>query len=65
MIYRIELQPTETGGTIAAWEQIITGLTEEGNRYVLTLKPSDFTAMLARMQEWLQHYLSTGEAINA
>ena len=63
MIYRIELQGTQTGGTVVSWEQIITGLTEEGNRYVETLTQSDFTAMLAQMQEWLQNYLDTGEAV--
>lgn len=65
MIYRIELQGTENGGTVVNWEQIITGLTEEGNHHVQALKQSDFTAMLAQMQEWLQHYLSTGEKINS
>ena len=65
MIYRIELQGTETGGTVVSWEQIITGLTEKGNQHVQTLQQSDFTAMLAQMQEWLQHYLATGEAVNS
>jgi mRNA-degrading endonuclease toxin of MazEF toxin-antitoxin module len=62
MIYRIELEGTQTGGTVARWEQIVTGLTEEGNKHVGTLKQSDFTAMLAQMEEWLQHYLATGGA---
>ena len=62
MIYRIELRGTQTGGTVVSWEQIITGLTEEGNRHVETLTQSDFTAMLAQMQEWLQSYLDTEEA---
>lgn len=64
MIYRIELQGTETGGTVVSWEQIITGLTEEGNQHVQTLQQSDFTAMLSHMQELLQHYLTSGEAVN-
>jgi hypothetical protein len=59
MIYRIELEGTQTGGTVASWEQIITGLTKAGNRHVQTLKQSDFTAMLAHMEELLQHYLAT------
>ena len=57
MIYRIDLQSTLTGGTIVNWEQIITGLTEEGNQHIETLTQSDFTVMLAQMQEWLQSYL--------
>ena len=64
MVYRIELQGTETGGTVVSWEQVITGLTEEGNQHVQTLQQSDFTAMLSHMQELLQHYLTSGEAVN-
>ena len=64
MVYRIELQGTETGGTVVSCEQIITGLTEEGNQHVQTLQQSDFTAMLSHWQELLQHYLATGEAVN-
>ena len=64
ILYRFELQGTETGGTVVSWEQIITGLTEEGNRHVETLKQSDFTAMLAHMEELLQHYLATSKAAN-
>lgn len=60
MIYRIELESTETGGTIAKWEQIITGLTEEGNKHVNKLQQADFTAMLANIEELLQHYLEEG-----
>jgi len=60
MAYRIELQGTETGGTVVSWEQTITGLTEEGNQHVNTLRQSDFTAMLLHMQELLQHYLAAG-----
>lgn len=58
MIYRIELRGTEDGGTVARWEQTITGLNEEGNQHVQTLQQSDFIAMLAQMQEWLQDYLA-------
>ena len=57
MIYRIQLEITETGGTIAKWEQIITGLTEEGNKHVKQLQQADFTAMLGNIEELLQHYL--------
>jgi len=64
MVYRIELQGTETGGAIVSWEQIITGLTEEGNQHVKKLQQADFTAMLSHMQELLQHYLATGKAVN-
>jgi len=41
--------------------QDFAGLTEEGNRHSEALAQSDFTAMLAQMQEWLQNYLGTGE----
>jgi hypothetical protein len=64
MIYRIEVQGTENGGTVVSWQQIITGLTEEGNQYVRTLQQSDFTAMLSHMQKLLEHYLSAGKAVN-
>ena len=64
MVYRIELQGTETGGTVLDCEQVITGLTEEGNQHVRMLEQSDFTAMLSHWQELLQHYLATAEAVN-
>ena len=64
MVYRTELQGTETGGTVVSCEQVITGLTEEGNQRIQTLQQSDFTAMLSHWQELLQHYLATGEAVN-
>jgi len=63
-VYRIELQGTETGGTVVSCEQVITGLTEEGNQHVKKLQQADFTAMLSHMQELLQHYLATGKAVN-
>ena len=63
MIYRIDLQSTPSGGTTVRWEQIVTGLSEEGNRHVESLQQADFTAMLSQMQEWLQQYLDTGERI--
>jgi hypothetical protein len=63
MIYRIELQRTKDDGTYVIWEQIITGLSEEGNLHVQNLRQSDFTAMLGQMEEWLQHYLYTREVI--
>ena len=64
MVYRIELQGTETGGTVVSFEQVITGLSEEGNQHVQTLQQSDFTALLLHWQELLQHYLNTGKAAN-
>ena len=65
MMYRIELQGTQAGGTVVHWEQIITGLNEAGNQHIETLEQSDFTAMLAQMQQWLQDYLDTGEAVRS
>ena len=62
MLYKIKLEGTPTGGTLAVWEQVITGLSEEGNRHVKTLKQSDFTAILVHIEELLQHYLDTSKA---
>ena len=64
MVYRVDLRGTEAGGTAVRWEQIITGLTEEGNQHIQTLQQSDFTAMLAHMEELLQHDLATSKAAN-
>ena len=58
MIYRVALRGAEAGGTTVRWEQIVTGLNEEGNQHVETLRQSDFTAMLAKMQEWLADHLA-------
>lgn len=60
MLYRIELQRTEEGGTSVAWEQVLTGLSEKGNHHVKNLRQSDFTAMIGQVEKWMQHYLETG-----
>ena len=64
VVLRIELQGTETGGTVVTWEQVITGLTEEGNHHIQKLEQSDYTAMLSHFQELLQHYFDSGKASN-
>jgi len=60
MLYRIRLHRTAEGGTTVGWEQILTGLSEDGNRHVEASSQNDFTAMIGRLEKWMQHYLDTG-----
>ncbi|HLS81490.1 MAG TPA: hypothetical protein VK025_08810 [Steroidobacter sp.] len=64
MIYNVEARSDEPGTVRLFWEQIITGLTEEGNGLVESLRETDFVEMMSAMQELLQHYLDTGKMMS-
>ena len=63
IIYNIEVCSNKPAGTKLSWEQIITGLTPEGNKYVEALREEDFVDRLHGMEKLLQHYLDSGEVM--
>ena len=58
--YTITLQPIENGKTEAEWRQVITGLTEEGDRLIEQEPGEAYRAQMERLAEMLNHYLKTG-----
>jgi len=63
MIYTITALPGEKGQTRLHWQQVVTGLTPEGNAYVGRLRQRDFTLMLSDMERRLQYFLDTGRML--
>ncbi len=63
IIYNIKVQSAGEGKVQLSWEQIITGLNEEGNGFVEDLRQEDFSTMLDDMEKRLQYYLDTDEMI--
>ncbi|MDA8019862.1 MAG: SRPBCC family protein [Thermoanaerobaculia bacterium] len=49
--------------TNVVWNQEITALNEEGDRFVGELKESDFAEMIAKVELMLEHFLRTGEPL--
>ena len=62
--YTITLQPTEGGKTEAEWRQVITGLTEEGDRLVEQKPGEAYRAQMEMLAEMLNHHLSTGRRLS-
>ncbi len=63
--YRISLKDNAHGQTIALWEQIVTGLTETGNRYVESLSNLEFGIKIKELENMINYYLETGEMLIA
>ena len=63
--YRITLIDNANGQTTAVWEQIVTGLTDEGNRYVESLTNLDFGLKIKGLEILINYYLETGEMLRA
>lgn len=59
MQYDIELEPDGDQSTILTWQQVVTSLSEAGDRHVTLLSDVDFTAMIARLEGLLNDYLGT------
>jgi hypothetical protein len=62
--YTITLHQTEGGKTDAKWRQVVTGLTEEGDRLVEQEPGEAYRAQMERLAELLNHYLSTGQRLS-
>jgi len=59
--YDIHLAPAGDGSTTLEWQQEITALDAQGDRYVAALKQEDFASMIESLESMLDHYLATGE----
>jgi len=61
--YRITLAENGNGTTSATWEQTITALTENGNRYIESQSNEEFSKKIKGLEKLLNHYLETGEML--
>lgn len=57
MQYDIRLEARPDGSTILVWEQVVTALSDEGDRHVAALRESDFAATIDKLEELLNRYL--------
>ena len=60
--YDIVLEPAGDESTRLTWQQVITSLSEAGDRHVASLRESDFAANIAKMEGLLNGYLGAGRA---
>lgn len=60
MRYSITLSEADDGSTSAEWQQIITGLNDEGNQVVATLNDDVFHTEMQLIERMLNHYLEYG-----
>lgn len=58
--YDIRLNDNDDGTTLVSWEQQITGLNEDGNRFVSEMRESNFIDMVSMLEKLANHYLQTG-----
>lgn len=63
MRYTITLDRTREGQTRSEWRQVITGLNDEGNRFVDSLSDEAFRARMQMVEQMLNHYLATGRML--
>jgi len=62
--YDVYLEPAGDGSTRLRWEQEITALDESGDHHVAAQRQEDFAAMIGNLERMLEHYLTTGEALD-
>ena len=60
--YNITLKDNADGTSSSEWEQVITGLNEEGNRFVGGLSQEKYAEEKKKLETMLNHYLQTGKA---
>lgn len=61
--YAITLADNGDGTTEAHWQQVLTGLNDEGNRLVASLTDEAYRQRIAGLERRLNHYLTTGEML--
>ncbi|MBZ5536455.1 MAG: hypothetical protein LAO31_10905 [Acidobacteriia bacterium] len=62
--YNITLRDHSDGSSSAEWEQIITALNEEGNRFIESLSQERYATEKKILESLLNHYLKTGERLS-
>ena len=60
--YDIVLEPAVDDSTRLTWQQVVTSLSEEGDRHVASARESDFAAAIATLEDLLNGYLGAGRA---
>lgn len=61
--YSIELTDNKNGTTSALWKQTITTLNEAGDSFAAGLTEIDFNRKIMKLEQMLNHYLTTGEML--
>ncbi len=61
--YAISLKALGPGRTISEWKQVITGLGEEGNKFVRDLDGTGFETMCRMEERMLNHFLKAGKKL--
>ena len=61
--YSISLKTAGPGAAESEWKQVVTGLSEEGNRYVRNLDGAGFETMCRMEEKMLNHFLKTGQML--
>ena len=61
--YSIELIDNNNGTTTALWKQTITTLNEAGDNFAAGLTESIFNKKIQKLEQMLNHYLTTGEML--
>ncbi len=59
--YDIGLEAQDDGSTRLSWEQEITALSDEGDRHVAAQSQEEFSGLIGKVEQMLEHYLKTGE----
>jgi len=61
--YTIELMQQDDGSTKVIWRQVITGLNDEGDKFVANYTDDNYNDMMSLLQRMINHYLETGEML--
>jgi len=61
--YSIELSQQGDGTSEAVWQQVITGLSFAGDKFVAGCSDEAFHNRMAMLQNMLNHFLKTGEML--
>lgn len=61
--YSIKLNHQEDGLTQAIWKQVITGLNTDGDAFVANYTETNYSELMERLQNMINHYLKTGEML--
>jgi len=61
--YTITLRQIGNGKTESEWQQVITGLNDEGDKSVSSFSDEEFKQRVQMLQQMLNHYLTTGQML--
>jgi len=61
--YTITLRQIGDGKTESEWQQVITGLNDEGDKSVSSFSDGEFKRRMQMLQQMLNYYLTTGQML--